>query len=135
MKLSSNKAQRFLFTIIVLLLQLTVHQSSNAQTISETKKNVYTFKLSQEIAAPAWRLVDNCFKEAEAMNADYIIIQLNTFGGELSNADLIRNRILKSKIPVYVLVDGNAASAGALISIACNKIFMKPEAQLVQHQL
>ncbi|GDX51245.1 serine protease [Bacteroidota bacterium] len=109
-----------------MLLQLTVHQSSNAQTISETKKNVYTFQLSQEIAAPAWRLVDNCFKEAEAMNADYIIIQLNTFGGELSNADLIRNRILKSKIPVYVLIDGNAASAGALISIACIKIFMKP---------
>ncbi|TSA51377.1 MAG: nodulation protein NfeD [Sphingobacteriales bacterium] len=126
MKLFLNKAQRFLFTIIVLVLQLTVHHFSNAQTISETKKTVYTFQLNQEIAAPAWRLVNNCFNEAEAMNADYIIIQLNTFGGELSNADLIRNRILKSKIPVYVLVDGNAASAGALISIACNKIFMKP---------
>ncbi len=107
------------------MLQLTVHQNTSAQTLSETKKIVYTFELNQEIAAPAWRLVDNSFKEAEAMNADYIIIQLNTFGGELSNADLIRNRILKSKIPVYVLVDGNAASAGALISIACDKIFMK----------
>ncbi len=126
MKLFTNKAQRFLFTIIVLLLQLTVHQCTFAQTISETKKTVYTFELKQEIAPAAWRTVNNCFKEAEDLNADLIILHLNTFGGELQNADLIRNRILDSKIPVYVLIDGNAASAGALISIACHKIFMKP---------
>ncbi len=126
MKLFTHKAQRFLFTIIVWLLQLTVHHFSNAQTISETKKLVYTFELKQEIASAAWRTVNNCFKEAEELNADFIILHLNTFGGELQNADLIRNRILDSKIPVYVLIDGNAASAGALISIACNKIFMKP---------
>ncbi|MEI7801310.1 MAG: NfeD family protein [Bacteroidota bacterium] len=125
MKTFTSQLQRFLFTSIALVLYLTVHQKATAQELSETKKIVYTFELKQEIGAPAWRLVDNSFKEAEAMNALFIIIQLNTFGGELSNADLIRNRILKSKIPVYVLVDGNAASAGALISIACDKIFMK----------
>ena len=125
MKTFTSQLQRFLFTSIALVLYLTVHQKATAQELSETKKIVYTFELKQEIGAPAWRLVDNSFKEAEAMNAQFIIIQLNTFGGELSNADLIRNRILKSKIPVYVLVDGNAASAGALISIACDKIFMK----------
>jgi membrane-bound serine protease (ClpP class) len=39
-------------------------------------------------------------------------------------ADSIRTKILKSKIPVYVFINNNAASAGALISIACKKIFM-----------
>ena len=126
MKLFKVQIQRFLFTAIVFLLQLTVHQDLQAQTISETKKIVYTFELKQEIAPAAWRIVNNCFKEAEDLKADIIVLHLNTFGGELSNADLIRNRILDSKIPVYVLIDGNAASAGALISIACNKIFMKP---------
>ena len=107
-----------------MLSYITVHTTINAQQVSE-KNIVYTFELKQEINSSAWRLVDNCFNEAEKINADIIIIQLNTYGGELSNADLIRTRILKSQIPVYVFIEGNAASAGALISIACDKIFMK----------
>jgi len=50
---------------------------------------------------------------------------MNTYGGEVLYADSIRTKILNSKIPVYVFVDNNAASAGALIAIACNKIFMR----------
>ena len=41
-------------------------------------------------------------------------------------ADSIRTKILNSEIPVYVFVDNNAASAGALIAIACDKIYMRP---------
>jgi membrane-bound serine protease (ClpP class) len=39
-------------------------------------------------------------------------------------------KILNSKIPVHVFIDNNAASAGALISIACDKIFMRPGANI-----
>ena len=37
----------------------------------------------------------------------------------------MRTAILNSKIPVYVFIDVNAASAGALIAIACDSIYMK----------
>lgn len=45
-------------------------------------------------------------------------------------ADSIRTKILNAEMPVYVFIDNNAASAGALISIACDKIFMRPGATI-----
>jgi membrane-bound serine protease (ClpP class) len=65
-------------------------------------------------------------EEAVAQKADLIIIHMNTYGGTLDDADSIRTKILSSPIPVYVFIDKNAASAGALISIACDSIYMAP---------
>jgi len=54
-----------------------------------------------------------------------VLIRMNTYGGLLDAADSIRTIILNSKIPVYVFIDNNAASAGALISIAADRIYMR----------
>ena len=51
---------------------------------------------------------------------------MNTYGGLVQDADSIRTMILQSSLPVYVFIDNNAASAGALISIACDSIYMRP---------
>jgi membrane-bound serine protease (ClpP class) len=45
-------------------------------------------------------------------------------------ADSIRTKILESPIPVYVFITNNAASAGALISIAADSIYMKKGAKI-----
>jgi len=42
----------------------------------------------------------------------------------------MRTIILNSKIPVWVFIDNNAASAGALISIACDSIYMRKGASI-----
>jgi membrane-bound serine protease (ClpP class) len=86
---------------------------------------IYTFSIRDEIAAPALRTTREALEEAIEMEADLIILQLNTYGGEVSAADSIRTRILNSPIPVHVFIDDNAASAGALIAIACDSIYMK----------
>jgi membrane-bound serine protease (ClpP class) len=46
------------------------------------------------------------------------------------HADSMRTKILNSDIPVWVFIDNNAASAGALISIACDSIFMRKGANI-----
>ena len=94
------------------------------------QKIVYKFDIKEEIAPPAWRQTQAAFKQAGEANADYIIIHLNTFGGALDAADNIRTMILQSKKPVFVYIDKNAASAGALISIACDSIYMAPGASI-----
>lgn len=73
-----------------------------------------------------WRLTDKCFAEAEALGADYIVIDMNTYGGVLDVADSIRTRVLNSKIPVVVFINNEAASAGALISVAADSIYIRP---------
>ncbi|KAF0130186.1 MAG: membrane-bound serine protease (ClpP class) [Bacteroidetes bacterium] len=85
---------------------------------------VYTFDIKEEIAPPVWRTTQRVFKNAYEIDADIMLIHMNTYGGMVDAADSIRTKILNSKIPVYVLIDNNAASAGALISIACDSIYM-----------
>lgn len=94
------------------------------------KKRVYTFTIADEIAPPTWRLTKKAFAEATTAKADLIVLQLNTYGGMLDAADSIRTKILNSPIPVYVFINNNAASAGALIAIACDSIYMRRGASI-----
>lgn len=55
---------------------------------------------------------------------------MNTYGGAVLEADSMRTAILNSKIPVHVFIDVNAASAGALIAIACDSIYMRNSASI-----
>jgi membrane-bound serine protease (ClpP class) len=96
-----------------------------SDSLSNKKTLVYTFAIKDNIAAPTWRITQEAFEEANALDADVVILHLNTYGGEVSSADSIRTKILNAPMPVYVFIDDNAASAGALIAIACDSIYMK----------
>lgn len=89
-------------------------------------KKVYLLNIKSEITPATRRQVSQAFAEADSLEADVFLIHMNTYGGTVVDADSIRTRILQSKIPVYVFIDNNAASAGALISIACDGIYMRP---------
>ncbi|MFT6716389.1 MAG: membrane-bound serine protease (ClpP class) [Saprospiraceae bacterium] len=90
------------------------------------QKTVYTFEILEEIDAPAWRKTKLSIEEAEKIGADYILLHLDTYGGRVDFADSIRSKILSATIPTLVYIENNAASAGALISIACDSIYMSP---------
>ncbi len=94
------------------------------QAQETTNKLVYTFAIDEDIAPPASLRVEKAMEEAQSLKADIIIVHINTFGGTLDDADKIRTAFLQSSIPVYAYIDNNAASAGALISIACDSIYM-----------
>jgi membrane-bound serine protease (ClpP class) len=95
---------------------------------SATEKVIYKIDIKKEIGSTTWLYTQKGFEEAFDKKADAILIHMNTYGGEVLYADSIRTKILNAEIPVYVFIDNNAASAGALISIACDKIFMRPGA-------
>ncbi|MFO7977803.1 MAG: NfeD family protein [Bacteroidales bacterium] len=86
---------------------------------------VYKYEIMEQIAPPVVRLTEKAFQEADTMNADFVLLHLNTYGGTVDGADEIRTAIMQSPIPVIVFVDNNAASAGALISIAADRIYMR----------
>lgn len=108
---------------IFVFLILTVLAASGKD---KNKKLVYQFNIQQEITKATWRQTQQAFEAADTMGADLILIHMNTYGGTVLDADSIRTKILESKIPVYVFIDNNAASAGSLISIACDSIYMRP---------
>lgn len=98
------------------------------QQIQATDTQVYKINIKKDIGSTTWLYTQKGFEEAAKLEADLIIIHLNTYGGEVVYADSIRTKILNSDIPVYAFIDNNAASAGALISIACKYIYMRPGA-------
>ena len=67
-----------------------------------------------------------------AVNGDYdlIIIEMDTYGGLVTDAKDIVEKLLDFEKPVYVYINKDAASAGALISIACDSIYMAPGASI-----
>ncbi len=114
----------FLFTLICFLGFSGISQNSDSDTIKIGSKIIYQFDIQEEIAPPVWHKTQKAFEEAKALNAELILINMNTYGGLVDVADSIRTRILNCNIPVYVFINNNAASAGALIAIACDSIYM-----------
>jgi membrane-bound serine protease (ClpP class) len=66
------------------------------------------------------RVVD----EAEQAGAAAVVFKINTFGGRVDAAVLIRDTLLGAKVKTVAFIDKRAISAGALISLACHVIAM-----------
>jgi len=62
--------------------------------------------------------------KAESENATAIIFDINTFGGRVDAATQIKDAILGSDITTIAFINRRAISAGALISLSCEKIYM-----------
>jgi membrane-bound serine protease (ClpP class) len=76
------------------------------------------------------RYVELALKHADDSKADIIVIEMDTYGGVLTDAKEIVDRIMAVEVPVWVFINSDAASAGALISIACDSIYMAPGASI-----
>ena len=92
---------------------------------SDSLSVFYRIRLDGDIDAAAQRLVVLGLEKASEADADYVMLDLNTYGGAVNAADSIRAAILRYEKPVVVYVNMQAASAGALISIACDSIYMR----------
>ncbi|MFR9166518.1 MAG: NfeD family protein [Dysgonomonas sp.] len=117
--------RKFLLIFFLSLVATFVH--------SENKNEnplIYKINIKQEINSNSLIHLQNGLHHAKDKKADYILIEMNTYGGGVLEADSMRTAILHCNIPVYVFINNNAASAGALISIACDKIFMRQSANI-----
>ena len=118
------------FLVAVLLMFSLFSLFAESVNVRPQKKLVYVFPVMENIGPGIWRQTIKAFAEADSMNADIIVLHMNTYGGTVLDADSMRTKVLNSRIPVYVFIDNNAASAGALISIACDSIYMREGANM-----
>ena len=68
--------------------------------------------------------VDRVLAEASREQAAAVVLEINTFGGRVDAAVLIRDALLRSKVRTIAFVNKRAISAGALISLAAHSIAM-----------
>ena len=92
---------------------------------SDSLSVIYRIRLDQDIDKAAERIVVKGLEKADEAGADYVLLDLDTYGGAVDAADSIRTAILRYEKPVIAYINMQAASAGALISIACDSIYMR----------
>ena len=107
-------------TSIILFMAIAMMAYGN-----DSLKVFYRIRLDRDIDKSAQRIVVEGLDRASKAHADYILLDLDTYGGAVDAADSIRSAILRCETPVLAYVNMQAASAGALISIACDSIYMK----------
>lgn len=68
--------------------------------------------------------VQRVLNEAAQEGAAAVILEINTFGGRVDAAVLIRDALLSAAVPTVAFINKRAISAGALITLAAEKIVM-----------
>jgi membrane-bound serine protease (ClpP class) len=88
--------------------------------------DVVVVPLRGEVAPSLLAFLRRAVKTAESNEASAIIFDMNTYGGRLDTATDIVNALNQTKIPTYTFINTNAGSAGSLIAIATQRIYMAP---------
>jgi membrane-bound serine protease (ClpP class) len=91
-----------------------------------SKGDVVVVPLHGEVSPSLLAFLRRAVKTAESDEASAIIFEMNTYGGRLDAAADIVNALNQTKIPTYTFINTNAGSAGAIIAIATQHIFMAP---------
>ncbi len=110
---------------MALTLCLTTITPASAREIVQ-KGDVVVIPLRGEVSPSLLAFLRRGVKTAESNQAAAIIFDMNTYGGRLDTAADIVNALNQAKIPTYTFINTNAGSAGALIAIATQHIYMAP---------
>lgn len=108
-----------------LILMFSVVLMHVCASASDSLAVIYRIRLDGDIDNASQRLITLGLEKADKADADFVLIDLDTYGGAVDAADSIRSAILRYDRPVVAYINMQAASAGALISIACDSIYMK----------
>lgn len=92
-------------------------------------QKVVTIKIDGAINPAAAEFIHNAIQHARSVEAECLVIHLNTPGGLLKSTRVIVSDILESKVPVVVYVapgGAQAASAGVFVTLAAHIAAMAP---------
>ena len=106
---------------IIILLGFLIFGPSIAE---ESQKNIYVVPIQDVIDLGIPGLVNRSISLAEENNADLIVFDIDTFGGRVDAATQIKDAISGTEISTVGFINRRAISAGSLIALSCDKIFM-----------
>src|SRR6184192_687795 len=112
-------------SILVLIAVLSALEMGQAREVIH-KGDVVVAPISGEISPSLLMFLRRAEKAAENNGAAAIIFEMNTYGGRLDTAEEITSVLNHATIPTYTFINTNAGSAGALIALATQHIYMAP---------
>ena len=92
--------------------------------LHSAEQKVYRVPIQGVIDLGLPTFIERVIQEAENDQVEVIIFDIDTFGGRVDAATQIKDAILDSDVPTVAFINRRAISAGALISLSCETIYM-----------
>lgn len=124
-----NRKKSLFLAALPLLLAVNIMVSQTAVEIPP-QPVVYVIDVEGLIDNGLHKYIQRGLATAENNNASGVILHMDTFGGLVDAADKIRKNLLDTPVTTITFIDKNAASAGALIALATDSIYMAPGASV-----
>ena len=103
-----------------------VPSSAQAQAPTQATGAVYRIPVTGVIEMGLAPFIERSLQEAAKAGAGAVILDIDTPGGRVDAAERISDAVSDSPVPVYALVNRRAFSAGALIALATQRVYMRP---------
>ncbi len=109
--------------VLALLAGLVFHtEPASGQRAGE----VFLVPIHGDIELGLAPFVERSLEEARAVGASAVILDIETPGGRVDAAQRISNAIGDAGLPVYAFINRHAYSAGAMIALATDRVYMRP---------
>ncbi|MFP4200767.1 MAG: ATP-dependent Clp protease proteolytic subunit, partial [Clostridia bacterium] len=129
---SSRRGSLIISSVLVLFLFFgAMIGGGAAATAQETESvSVHEVSLSGTVDAGQASLLRRAIARAEEDGAEILVVRITTFGGAVNAAVDMKDMLLESSLTTVAFVSGRSWSAGVLLTVACDHIFMAPGSSL-----
>jgi membrane-bound serine protease (ClpP class) len=114
------------FTFFILLFSAIIGSFTVQAVENKQAETVYVIPVQETVEKGLLAFINRSIKEAEELNAELIILDINTPGGAVDAASDIAKSMTTTKIPLIAFVNKQALSAGAYIALHADEIYMTP---------
>lgn len=114
------------FVVCGLCVSPALAASTNGPAPQQAPGVTYVIPVKGQIERGLVYAIRRGVREAEGMGADVIILDMDTPGGRVDSAQDILHIITGTKAKTYTFVNPNAMSAGAIIAMGTDHIYMAP---------
>lgn len=97
---------------------------------SESSDEVYIVPITGDITKASYNFLKGTVDEIYEQGGKAIIFEIDTYGGQIDQAENIKNLIISSPIQTISFVNNKAESAGVLITIAAENVVMSNTATI-----
>lgn len=111
---------------LVLLTVAVLALPAHAEAEKPSAGSVVVLPVNGPVTEARFFFLRRALKDAEAVSASAIILDMDTPGGDLKATEKIVQMLTNSPVPSFTYVNTNAGSAGALIALGTSKIIMAP---------
>lgn len=116
---------RYLGLLVLTVLSSTLSVPTGGPLAAQERATVVRIPVEGVIELGLAPFVERSLAEAVASGATFAVLDMDTPGGRVDAAQRIADALRESSIPVYTYVNRRAFSAGALIALATDGIYMR----------